>query len=198
MISVLEGTVSEARAGFSACLADFDELAVSLIGPPSMLLSRLLIGTILIGDRQPNETAICSCRALELLDHALLLGQPARNDGGVSEDKLLVADYLYARSIDQVIETGEPKIIGMLARSIMRTSESRIVAGVPTDSRRALIAAALEIGSHIGRLEGPVAEAVSAATNASLVDGSVRLIRIFPQGPDKDHLAEVFTPADHG
>ena len=162
----LEKTLDRIETTFNETTVRFDALARSLMCPPSLFLSRLLLNSMALGDRRPDERAICSGRALELLDQALKLGASASSDSGYDEEKLLVTDYLYGQAIDQVVGAGEPRIIDILAGAITGFAADR-VAGPDGAYRPHLIFAAQEIAVLLGEFDEATATAMRAARTAA-------------------------------
>ncbi len=188
VIARLESALETVARSWSQAVAGLDDLAQKLIEPPTLQMSSVLLGTTLLGGARLGEEALASSCALEFLDQALRLGQVnMRDPDDYIENNLLITDYLYARAIDEVISIDRPRVIALLAQAIMATGSDRS-AGEFTNYRRRLIAAALEIGSYLGGVEGAEAEAVAAAAAGIGSTGLVEWAEIYPAGPVRDYL----------
>ena len=161
-LTELEKNLDRVETTFNETTVRLESLARSLMNPPALFLSRLLFTSMARGGRLPDERAVCSGRALEFLDQALALGASASSDSGYDEEKLLVTDYLYGQAIDQVIGSGEPRIIDILAAAITGFAADR-VAGPDSAYRPHLIAAALEIALLLGEFDDATETEMRAA-----------------------------------
>jgi hypothetical protein len=195
VITHLESALEKTAASWAASVAGLDPLAQELLVEPSWKLSGVLLGTALLGGATIDESAMASSRALEFLDQSLRLGRANMEDSdNYIENNLLITDYLYARAIDEVIDIDAPPVIGFLARAIMATASDR-AEGEFVDHRRHLLAAALEIGSFLGGIEGPQAEAIAAAAVGAGQLGAGEWAKAYPPGPVRDYLRQSLTTA---
>lgn len=162
----LEKNLDKVETTFNETTVRLESLARSLMSPPSLFLSRLLLSSMALGDKLPDDKAVCSGRALEFLDQALALGASASSETGYDEEKLLVTDYLYGQAIDQVVGAGETRIIDILAGAITGFAVDR-VAEPDIAYRTRLIVAALEIALLLGEYDDATATAMRAAQAAA-------------------------------
>jgi len=170
-VDELENSLEKIRLTFKEAVGRLEPLAQSLIVPPELFFSRLLLGSIGMGTAVPDERAASACRALEFLDQALSLGALTSPDSGYDEEKLLVTDYLYGQAIDQVVGVGEARIIDILAAAIAGVAEDRVEESC-SPYRLRLIVAALGIALLVGEFSAAAAAALSAAA-AAAASGSV-------------------------
>ncbi|MDP1809404.1 MAG: hypothetical protein Q8L35_07715 [Actinomycetota bacterium] len=162
----LEKNLDKVETTFNETTVRLESLARSLMSPPSLFLSRLLLSSMALGDKLPDDKAVCSGRALEFLDQALALGASASSETGYDEEKLLVTDYLYGQAIDQVVGAGETRIIDILAGAITGFAVDR-VSEPDIAYRTRLIVAALEIALLLGEYDDATATAMRAAQAAA-------------------------------
>lgn len=155
------------ETSFAEKMERLEPLAKSLVQPPSLFLTRLLLGSLALGSTPPDDRAICAGRALEFLDQALALSTSVCSESGYDEAKLLVTDYFYGQAIDQVIGTGEAQIIGILATAITASAEDKINEADNNYQTR-LIAAALDIALVLGDFDSTTLAAVKAAKAAAV------------------------------
>lgn len=196
----LEKALDRVGATFNQAASAFQPLARSLLKEPSLILSGLLLGVLAysdeVADRGEAEdssadgvfsrAAISACRALELLDQGLRLAWSVTTDSNYDEDGLLVTDYLYGQAIDQVIEVGEPGVIGILATAISDSAEAKISRRF-TDYRSSLIVAAFDIALLIGEYGAVTRQAIEAARRAASEQAS-DFVGLLPAGAIRDFL----------
>jgi hypothetical protein len=187
VIAELERALSLVSASFDEVVDRLEPLVKSIIKPPELFLSSVLLGTMMLGNDRQETEAVAAARALEFLEQALKLGAGSGSADEIESD-LLMTDYLYAQAIDQVVEIDRPAIIGALAGAIMATAQDR-AAGAERDHRTRLVVAALEIGSRLGRVAGSAAEDIEAV-KLSIKRSANGWLDRFPAGPVKDRLVE--------
>jgi len=182
----LEKALDRVGVTFNQAASAFQPLARSLLKEPSLFLSGLLLGVLAYGDNVVDEKAVSACRALELLDQGLRMAWSVTTDSNYDEDGLLVTDYLYGQAIDQVIEVGEPIVIGILARAISESAEAKISQRV-SDHRTRLVVAALDIALCFGEFSAVTRDAIESARRAASEPAS-DFVGLLPAGAIRDFL----------
>lgn len=186
IIARLQTALLEVGQTYEQLVAGMPVLARSLTKDPELALSRLLLGSSMLQDARPGPEAVSACRALELLDQALVLGNAA---SAYNEEKLLVADFLYAQAIDQVAGLQKPIIIDLLAGAIMTTARDRVLFSDLNDRSR-LAAAALEIGLLLGAVKGDRIDALRVELKPEARLGAGEIVNLLPEGLIKSFLCE--------
>lgn len=194
MLNARTGSALEAvEKVWNSSVSELSSLVQELLVPPTWQMSGILIETVRLGKAGLDERAIAACCALEFLEQSLRLGE-ANHAGHRTEDHLLITDCLYAQAIDRVISIDRPYVIGVLARVIMGTAEDR-VNGADREYRHRLIASALEIGAHLGDVNGSHADAVATAADEARLAVHDQWADTLPAGPVKDYLCRSLSPA---